>query len=146
MKYINHHVQLRSVKINICHRYLLFQCHMPQVVFHLILMPHTTGTFLSYAMLDITLDSISRYPWKITRFICFNFLHSFKQCFEYCSIVWWCLTPLWTIFQLYHGDQFWWWKKPEYPERTTDHGKATGKLYHLRLREPHIHTLVSKYK
>jgi predicted secreted protein len=25
-------------------------------------------------------------------------------------------------------------KKPEYPERTTDHGQATGKLYHLRLR------------
>jgi hypothetical protein len=24
--------------------------------------------------------------------------------------------------------------KPEYPERTTDPGKATGKLYHLRLR------------
>jgi hypothetical protein len=26
------------------------------------------------------------------------------------------------------------WRKPEYPERTTDHGQATGKLYHLRLR------------
>ena len=25
-------------------------------------------------------------------------------------------------------------KKPEYPERTTDHGQATGKFYHLRLR------------
>jgi hypothetical protein len=25
-------------------------------------------------------------------------------------------------------------KKPEYPERTTDHGQVTGKLYHLRLR------------
>jgi hypothetical protein len=35
--------------------------------------------------------------------------------------------------QQYHGDQFKWWKKPEYPERTTDHGQATGKLYHLRL-------------
>jgi hypothetical protein len=34
----------------------------------------------------------------------------------------------------YRGDQFQWWKKPEYPERTTDHGQATGKLYHLRLR------------
>ena len=42
--------------------------------------------------------------------------------------------PLSAIFQLYHGDQFQWWKKPEYPERTTDHGQATGKLYHLRLR------------
>jgi hypothetical protein len=24
-------------------------------------------------------------------------------------------------------------RKPEYPERTTDHGQATGKLYHLRM-------------
>ena len=35
-----------------------------------------------------------------------------------------CLTPLSAIFWLYHGDQFWWWKKPEYLERTTDHGQA----------------------
>jgi len=46
-----------------------------------------------------------------------------------------CLTPISAIFQLYHGDhQFLWWKKPEYPERTTDHEQATGKLYHLQLR------------
>jgi len=30
-----------------------------------------------------------------------------------------------TIFQLYHGTQFWW-RKPEYQKKTTD----TGKLYH----------------
>ena len=41
------------------------------------------------------------------------------------------LMPLSAIIQLYHGDQFKWWMKTE---RTTDHGQATGKLYHLWLR------------
>ena len=43
----------------------------------------------------------------------------------------WCLTPLSAMFQLYRGDQLYWWRKSE---RTTDPGQATGKLYQLRLR------------
>jgi hypothetical protein len=62
----------------------------------------------------------------------------------------WYLTPFSAIFQLYRDGQFYWWRTPEYSEKTTDLSQVTNILnndtcicIYMALKNSDIHTMIS---
>jgi len=61
------------------------------------------------------------------------------------EVVWYFTSPS-TIFQLYRGGQFYWWREPEYPEITTNLSQITDNLYHVMLYQTHLALSVMLYR
>ena len=58
----------------------------------------------------------------------------------------WCivLNANFNTFQLYTGGEFYWWRKPKYPDKSTDLSQVTDKLNYIALYQ--VHHLINGFE
>jgi hypothetical protein len=58
----------------------------------------------------------------------------------------WFLVPHSTIFQLYHGSEFYWWRKPDYLEKTTDQSQVTDKQKRYKIKDNNYRLKIEQHE
>jgi hypothetical protein len=94
-----------------------------------------------YLVIHCLQGTMSNSSFKFALFVLLTIMNLKGNAFRWSTLLGlWCLMPLSTIFKLYHGGQFYRWRRLQYPREnhrpvTT---QVTDKLYHIMLYWVHL--------